>query len=89
MRETWYVLEDGTAADPNGIVTGEDGVMRNKAGIAVAIGPHGPLSTGVDVDDAPKASDAPAPRDVEADGEKPKGRNREMKASGSKKYQTR
>lgn len=67
MRETWYVLEDGTPADPNEVAPDKKGVLRHKDGAAVAIGPHGPLSTGVDVEEQRsktksreiKAEDAP------------------------------
>lgn len=55
MRETWYVLADGTAADPALIRTGDDGRLVHEDGRAVAYGPHGPKSTGVDIlrDDVP------------------------------------
>lgn len=36
MRETWYVLEDGTAVDP-GEVGHVGGVLRHKGGAAVAM----------------------------------------------------
>jgi len=49
MRETWYILEDGTPADPKEVGPDQHGVLRHKNGVAVAIGPHGPRSTGVDV----------------------------------------
>lgn len=49
MRETWYVLEDGRAADPLEVDM-IDGVLTHSSGVAVAIGPHGPKSRGVDVE---------------------------------------
>lgn len=55
MRATWYVLEDGTAVDPNEVVD-LDGVLTHKGGAPVALrGPGWPKSTGVDVDEAGKA----------------------------------
>lgn len=51
MRETWYVLEDGTSADPNEVAPDDAGVLRHKDGLAVAVGPHGHLSRGVNVED--------------------------------------
>lgn len=52
MRETWYVLEDGSTADPREVAPDAKGVLRHKSGAAVAIGAHGnPLSRGVDADE--------------------------------------
>lgn len=50
MFETWYILEDGQPGDPHEIGVGEDGILRHNDGRAVAYGPHGPLSTGVDAE---------------------------------------
>lgn len=50
MRETWYVLEDDTVADPREVAPDDGGVLRHKGGQAVAMGPHGPRSRGVDVE---------------------------------------
>lgn len=49
MWETWYVLENDEAADPRDVAPDEKGILRHKSGVAVAIGPHGPRSRGVDV----------------------------------------
>ena len=49
-RETWYVLEDGSFADPREVAPDAGGVLRHKSGAAVALGPHGPRSSGVDVE---------------------------------------
>lgn len=73
MRETWYVLDDGSAADPNEVAPDEAGVLRHKDGRAVALGPYGPRSRGVDV-----------PVRV-ASGQD----DRQMKAVGSGRYKTR
>lgn len=37
VHETWYLLADGTHADPNDVSKGKDGVMRHKNGIPVAL----------------------------------------------------
>jgi hypothetical protein len=47
-RETWYVLEDGAAAEPCDIAPGKDGVLTHKDGRKVAYAPHGPRSRSVD-----------------------------------------
>lgn len=52
MRETWYVMEDGSAGDPRAIAPGKDGRLVHKDGRKVAYAPHGPRSRSVDV--APK-----------------------------------
>lgn len=49
MRATWYVMESGEPGDPAMIAPDADGVLRHEDGRAVAIGPHGPRSTGVDL----------------------------------------
>lgn len=53
MRATWYVLEDGAPADPAEVSPGEDGRLMHTSGKAVAYGPHGPRSTGVDLPEEP------------------------------------
>ncbi|MBA4219942.1 MAG: hypothetical protein C0458_04345 [Methylobacterium sp.] len=50
MIETWYVLADGRVADPNHVAPDEQGVLRHKEGVAVALGPHGPRSRSIDAD---------------------------------------
>lgn len=82
--ETWYVLEDGTAADPREVSPGKDGILRHKDGRAVEYRPHGPRSRGVDPDEERKKSKPPA-KGREAE---PKA-NRQMKAEGGRGYKTR
>ena len=69
--ETWYVLEDGTYADPSDVVPGDDGVLRHKDGAAVAYGPHGPRSRGMSADDIeaarPKAKRTYKTREMKAE----------------------
>lgn len=62
-RETWYVMDDGSFGDPNDIFHGNDGRLRHKDGRAVAYGPHGPRSSGVDVEAEREKS---ARRDMQA-----------------------
>jgi hypothetical protein len=37
MRATWYVLEDGSAVDPNECAPDEKGVLRHSSGAAIAM----------------------------------------------------
>lgn len=60
MLPVWYVLEDGTAADPNTVAPDAQGVLRHVSGVAVAYGPHGPRSTGVDLGAVSQDAAAPA-----------------------------
>ncbi|MDP2410363.1 MAG: hypothetical protein Q8M26_08760 [Pseudolabrys sp.] len=55
MRETWYVLEDGSVADPRDVNADEKGILQHKDGRAVAYRPDGitPRSRGVDVASKP------------------------------------
>jgi hypothetical protein len=77
MRETWYVLEGGEPADPKDVAPDEKGVLRHSSGVYVAYGPHGPLSTGVDVEaERPKAPT----REINADEPKRGYKTRDMKA---------
>lgn len=53
MRETWYVMEDGSAGDPRAIAPGKDGRLVHKDGRKVAYAPHGPRSRSIDVPPKP------------------------------------
>lgn len=55
MRETWYVLEDGTAVPPSEVAPNDKGALAHKNGL-VAMRDDGetPRSRGVDVDDGGK-----------------------------------
>lgn len=59
MRETWYVLEDGSIADPATVSIGSDGVLRHASGIAVAMRGGVPHSRGVDDPAAERAKARP------------------------------
>jgi len=41
MRETWYVMDDGSAVDPNDVAPDKHGILRHGDGRSVAVGPHG------------------------------------------------
>lgn len=47
MHETWYVLEDGSFADPKDVSRDQSGVLRDKSGVAVAMRDGVPHSRGM------------------------------------------
>jgi hypothetical protein len=49
MRDTWYVLEDGSIVDPAEVAPDASGRLVHKGGVAVAMKGDAPHSTGVDV----------------------------------------
>ena len=77
MRETWYVLEDGSLADPRDVAPDDQGVLRASSGVAVARRGDAYSSRGVDVDDAPTAA-----KDVKPEAPRRGYRTRESKAGG-------
>lgn len=83
MRETWYVLEDGSAADPREVAPDDAGVLRHTSGAAVAMKGQVASSRGVD----PEEERAKA-RDHDAAKVKPKGKDMKPSA-GSAGYVTR
>ncbi len=50
MRETWYVLVDGTVADPNECVPNEAGDLVHSSGVHVAMRGDAHSSRSVDPD---------------------------------------
>lgn len=50
MRETWYVLEDGTAVHPSEVSLNKDGALAHKNGMVQMRG-ETPRSRGVDPDE--------------------------------------
>lgn len=86
--ETWYVLEDGSAADPRSVVRGEDGRLRHKDGRKVDYRPHGPRSRSVDPSaerakappPAPQPPAAPAAKEMKPEEPKSRYVTRESKA---------
>ena len=80
MRETWYLLEDGTCVSPNEVSPDKAGVLRNKSGAAVAMRGHVPSTRGVDPDEE-KAKGQPKHKDMKPDDHtKRHYRTRESKA---------
>ena len=51
MVETWYVLEDGSVADPNACAPDNAGILRYKTGQAVALRGNAYSSRSVNPDD--------------------------------------
>lgn len=60
MRETWYVLEDGSAVDPREVDFNEDGKLAHKNGLVKMRFPDCPWSRSVDVDKKSKAEEPAA-----------------------------
>lgn len=93
MRETWYVLEDGSNADPREVATDEKGVLRHSSGVAVAYGDHGnPLTRSVEVDEQP-AREVKTEKGAKSKDKKPDAEDRQVKAgdgaNADPKYKTR
>lgn len=62
--DTWYVLADGTHAHPADVESGEDGVLKSKGGVPVALRENGlPRTSGVAVKGNRKATRAMKPSD--------------------------
>lgn len=83
--ETWYVLDDGSVANPRDVMHDDKGKLRHKDGRAVAYAPHGPRSRSVDpAEEAAKEARAAKPKAAakEIKPEEPKAgyRTRESKA---------
>ena len=84
MRETWYVLEDGSFADPAEVAPDGAGMLRHKNGVGVAYSPHGPKSRSMGPEERAAAGAKAA-----AKREAPKRSDREMKAKPGAGYETR
>ena len=76
MRETWYVLEDGSALDPKDVTADKSGVLRNKSGMAVAMrgDAHSSRSVDPELERAKTTS-----RDMKAEDTKKPYRTRDLK----------
>ena len=73
VHDTWYVLEDGTKADPNEVAVDDKGVLRHKSGVAVAMREGGvPRTSGVGPA-AVKAAPAAKDREMKAGADDGKG----------------
>lgn len=64
MQETWYVLEDGSVADPADVVPTDGNLMMHKDGVLVAMRGDVPSTRGVDADEE-RAKVKPAPERAE------------------------
>lgn len=81
MRETWYVIEDGSSVDPNEVAPDDKGVLRHKGGAAVAMRGSGPRTRGVDADEErAKAKASVKTADVKPEEAKRGYKTRETKA---------
>lgn len=86
MQDTWYILEDGTSADPNEVAPDENGILRHRDGLAVAIGTHGNYrSRGVDPEEErAKAKKAQSKKDMKPEEPKPDDQKSGYKTRESK-----
>lgn len=75
-QSTWYVLEDGSVADPNEVALDKDGRLRHASGRYVAMRGDVPSSRGVDADAERKKASKVAPDEAPKRGYK----TREAKA---------
>lgn len=81
MRETWYVLEDGSAANPADVAPDDDGFLRHKDGRSVAMRGQTPRSVGVEVDER---AATPPDKDLTPEPAKKTYKTREAKAGAQK-----
>jgi hypothetical protein len=96
MRETWYMLENGTVADPREVKTREDGRMVHASGALVAVRNGVPHSYGVDPDEEraktraalAKAEKEAAAKAASAEAAKPRAA-KEVTAEKPQTYKTR
>jgi hypothetical protein len=79
MRETWYVLEDGSVAEPRDIGAGKKAglLAHKKSGVAVAMRGDVPSTRSVD------------PEEERAKRAAPPQKDRQLKAENEGKYKTR
>lgn len=89
MRETWFVLEDGTYADPNEVAPDKAGKLRHKSGVAVAMRGDVPSTRSVDPDEERAKSKPKAREAAPAKKDEPPKSDRQMKAEGGHGYKTR
>lgn len=85
-RETWYVLEDGTSADPAEVAPDKKGDLMHKSGVRVAMRGDVPSTRGVD----PEAERAKSKGKAKAESKPAPKSDRQMVAEeGSQTYKTR
>lgn len=91
IRETWFVMEDGSCGDPREVRPEKDGKLVHKDGRKVAYAAHGPRSRSVDPEaEKPKkavkevpvevAADQPEVKEIAPEKPKPTYKTRESKA---------
>lgn len=79
---TWYLLVDGTHADPNDVSPDKDGILRHKSGMAVALHDSGvPQTIGVDAAANKNIEAAAASKDMTPEEPKRGYRTRQIKAN--------
>lgn len=92
MRETWYVLEGGTAVHPSEVSPNDKGALTHKSGVAVEMRGETPRSRGVDVDaEKPFAGKGDHDGDGKAGGAAPAAQPKDMQAAkpAHRGYKTR
>ena len=90
MYATWYVLDDGSVADPNEVAPDDSGVLRHRNGVAVAMGLYGARSRGVNLDDPTAGGVTVAAVRAPQKKAAPPQRDRQMKAGDAgPTYETR
>lgn len=83
-QQTWYVLEDGSAADPSEVTSDAKGVLRHKDGMAVQMRGDVPRSRGVDPEQERKAKSVTKPSYKAKPAAAAEPQTKEMKAAEPK-----
>ena len=79
MRETWYVLENGSCVHPREVSPDDKGRLVHVSGVAVEMRGEVPRSQGVDAADEPERA-AVDKKDVQADRPKRAYKRRDVTA---------
>ena len=79
MRETWYVLENGSCAHPREVAPDDKGRLVHISGVAVEMRGEVPRSQGVDAANE-TARSAPASKDLQVDRPKRAYKRRDVTA---------
>lgn len=88
--ETWFILEDGTSADPREVSPDKDGVLRHKSGVAVKMrSPGVPMTRSLDPEVEREKARAKAKPAAAAPQPTPKPETRDMKPDAAQSYRTR
>jgi len=93
VHTTWYLLVDGTQADPNDVAPDDDGVLRHKNGLAVALHENGvPMTIGVSAKENMNVAAAEAGKEAEQEAKEIVADDEEMPvkpAPAKRGYKTR